>query len=287
MTEITLFSRLRQSMTVYIEYAFLQNFLLDGVLLWLAGRASRTPVKWGWLLFSAAFGGVFAVLFPLLRLSKAGAFLLKLAVGMLLPLLAIGKGNRWGMYAMNMIFFLLLSFCFGGMLLMGMENFALQTLSWGWVAVGFAFLTAILLLLLEKCYQKRAIYRHIYDCRVFYGEKSVKTKGFYDSGNLATKGGLPICFLSADILFDLCGEVLLFGNQEGICGGQVFDEQRISTQAGERIVRLYKGKIAIKTGRSEIEKEVYFARAANRISREYKIILHSRIFEECEVGRDL
>ena len=32
-------------MEIYIEYAFIENFLFDGILLYLALKGSKTPVK--------------------------------------------------------------------------------------------------------------------------------------------------------------------------------------------------------------------------------------------------
>ncbi len=264
-------------MTVYIEYAFLQNFLIDGALLWLAGRASRLSLRWWRIVLSAVIGAAFAVVFPFLSLSGGMALCLKLAVGLLLPLLAMSK-KKGGRYAMNAVFFLLFSFAFGGVLLAGMHNYALERLSFGWVAVGIALLAMISVFFVEKWYKKRSVYRHVYDCRVKIGGKSAKIKGFYDSGNLATRKGRPVCFLAADILYDLCGEGLFSSQREG----QVCDEMCIATQSGEKRIPLYKGEIYLQTRRDEVKKEVYFARAANRISREYKIILHSRVFEGCE-----
>ena len=71
-------------MVVYIEYALLENFLFDGVILCLAHLISRQKIKWRRVLFSALFGAVFAVLYPLLRLPNIFGILLKLSVGFLL-----------------------------------------------------------------------------------------------------------------------------------------------------------------------------------------------------------
>ena len=53
-------------MEIYVEYAFLENFLFDYVLLRLAFYAAKIKVKKKKLVLSAACGGVFALLFPLL-----------------------------------------------------------------------------------------------------------------------------------------------------------------------------------------------------------------------------
>ncbi len=266
-------------MVVYVEYAFLQNFLLDGGLLWLAMKASKHPPSPLRLLLSAVLGGAFALLFPLLSLSAGLSLLLKTAVGILLPLMAFGRvrnKKEGGRCAMSVLFFFLFTFGFGGALTGVDENFPLQRRTGTGVLIGFAVLTLFSLFLVEKLYAKRAIYRHVYDCTVYVGEKKAKIRGFFDSGNLAMKNGLPVCFLSADILYDLCGNEIVFGAVEG---GQVCEEMVISTQAGERRVPLYRGYLQVNFGENSAKKEVYFARSANMIAREYKILLNSRIWE--------
>ncbi len=264
-------------MTVYIEYAFLENFLLDGVLLWLALTASKTAVRWGRLLFAALFGGGFALLFPLLRLSAFWGFCLKLSVGLLLPMLCFPKFCRksdWSKYALSATFFFFFTFAFGGAFYGLSTAFSLRRLPNVAVWSGFAFLTAFSLWGVGRFYQKRSVYRCVYDCTVIFGEKRARVKGFWDSGNLARKNGIPVCFLSADIVYRLFGQDILFG------GGQVCDEMQILTQAGVRNLPLYKGELEIETKEGiRCVREVYFARATNMISREYKILLHSDVLE--------
>ena len=100
----------KTAMEVYVEYAFLENFLYDGVLLWLSLRASLTPVRVWKVAVSAAIGAIFALLYPLLTLPVFLLQMLKLAVGFLLCLLVMpgikNKKDR-GRYAMKLKFPLL------------------------------------------------------------------------------------------------------------------------------------------------------------------------------------
>ncbi len=249
-------------MVVYVELAFLENFCLDLLLLALTVFAVKAPLKIGRLCFSSAVGGAFAVLFPLLSLPRILLDLLKLSIGALLPLPVVGR-RRWGL---GVLFFFLLAFVFGGALL-GVQAIP----KWGRFIL-FALLIGVATLAIERLYKRRALFQYVYDCTVQIGEKKARARGFLDSGNFASKEGLPVCFLSADILYDLVGYEILFKSEEG---GQGCDEMQIFTQAGVKRIPLYRGILQVKGGR----KEVYFAPSANRIGREYKIILHSRIME--------
>lgn len=259
-------------MTVYIEYAFLENFLLDGILLTLSLKALKMPVRWKWIGIAALFGGIFAVVYPLLSLSPILEFCLKVAVGLLLPLIAFGKiktRKEWGRYALSATLFFLFTFLFGGALLGGMANFSLSTLPWWVVVIFFALFTPILVFFIEKIYKRRAVERQICVCTLYFGEKEIKTCGFLDSGNMATKNALPVCFLSADIFYELFGDYILQGR------GQVCDEMKITTMTGEENILLYKGYVAVDGEKRKCE--AYFARSNNMIGREYKVLLHSRL----------
>ena len=146
----------KTAMEVYVEYAFLENFLFDGVLLWLALRASCTPVRWWKVALSAAIGALFALLYPLLYLPIVLLQMLKFAVGFLLCLIVMPsiktKKDR-GRYALNVIFFFVFSFGFGGVLLAlyGME-YAPPTYL---VMIGFAFLAMFSSLFVRYLYKYR------------------------------------------------------------------------------------------------------------------------------------
>ncbi len=271
-------------MTVYIEYAFLENFLLDGALLWLSARAARVSVRWLWLTVGAAVGGSFAVAYPLMRLPSWLGTLLKIAVGLLMPMLVLGKvktKREWRSYALCATLFFALAFAFGGALFGGMQSFSLARLPSAAIACGFFILAGVTLLLTEKLYKRRAIFKYIYECSLSYGGKTVRLRGFLDSGNRATSGGIPVCFLSAEIFYELVGYEIVFGSKGE---GQVCDEMQICTMAGVRKLPLYKGLLQVKAEKKRVEKEVYFAAATNMLSREYKILLNGDILEEVECG---
>lgn len=252
-------------MEIYIEYAFLENFFFDGVLLCLALYAAKIKIKWWKVGISATLGGVFALIFPFLHLPDFLMATLKIAVGGLLSLLTTDgmktKKER-GRGLLTCIFFYIFSFGFGGTLL-AVYGGAARVDSW-LVFLGFAILAFLSVWLVRKFYARRRVMKRVFPCRLFHGAKSVETQAFLDSGNLAQKDGLPVCFLSPDAFYELYGEEILEER------GQVCDEIAITTFAGEKMVRLYCGEI-------EIDKKrigVYFSSSKNMIGREYKASLN-------------
>ena len=270
-------------MTVYIEYAFLQNFFLDGALLWLALKGTKTPVK-RWRLFLASLiGAFFAIVYPLIKLPSGLKLLLKLSVGFLLCLTAFGRLKTQGekrKYALVVSLFFALSFLFGGALLSLTQGLSFEKIKTVVTPIGFAVLSFFCLVLIRKMYKKSKLWRYIYACKIVSEGKSVSTLGFFDSGNVAEKDGIPVCFISPETAYSLWGESMLLFKEER---GQVCDEMQITTMAGVKKITLYKGILEIEEkGRIRMVKEVYFAPSANMISKEYTLLLHSRIFEEGE-----
>ena len=263
-------------MVVYVEYAFLENFFFDGALLCLALVASKAPFKRWRIVFAAACGSFFAILYPLLSLPTFAALFLKIAVGYLLCLIAVGRvksKKEWGRYALSSILFFSLTFAFGGALSALQTAFSLSVLPQLAILVGFSICCAFACFLIAKIYQKRRVHTYIYPCKVFASGREKEMNGYFDSGNLASKNALPVCFLSPDLFYEFFGEKIVF------CGGQVRDEMQIATMSGEKKIPLFKGKIEVKEGLKTLKKEVYFALGANMINREYQILLNARIFE--------
>ena len=265
-------------MEIYVEYAFLENFLFDGVLLFLALTATRVKPRMGKICLSASLGGVFALLFPLLRMRVVVGNAVKIFAGCLLVAVAFGRlKNRkeWGRYALSVVIFFCFSFGFGGTLLGVYSNFAqgkgnfytAESPSAVGVFFGFALLSAISVWLIRKLQERKKLFQNLFRCRVYNGDKNAEADGFFDSGNLAKKHGLPVCFLSPDLAYELFGE------------GWIYAEThlKISTMAGEKTIPLLLGETEILDGKTSEKKQVYFALATNMIGKEYKVLLNAHL----------
>ena len=212
-------------MTVYIEYVFLQNALLDGVILYVSLLATRQTFRKRDIFLSACLGGMFAVLYPLLILPVGVAEVLKWTFGALLCLLAVKriktKTDKKKYLLTCGLFYLCTFFIGGGVLavLPGESNVVIISLA----ALGFAL---ALRMVIQKLYQKKQIHNFIYPCTLYQKGKSVQTAGFLDSGNTAQKNGLSVCFVAPDIFYELFKE-RIFEDR-----GQVQDEIRIKSLTG-------------------------------------------------------
>lgn len=264
-------------MEIYIEYVLIENFLYDFTLLWLAFRAARVKVS-GWRLsLSACFGAVFAAVFPLLRIPLALGTLAKMAMGAFMCVLAferISTRKQWGKYLLTVILFFAFSFGFGGTLLVVYGPLSMgKRIPSNLVFLGFTVLTALGMWLVKRLYARKSVFSRVYVCTLSIGEKCIHAEGFYDSGNLAMKNNLPVCFVSPALIYDLFGEEILKGE------GQVCVEMQISTLAGEKTVPLYEGEIAVEADGEIVCVHTYFAPSAHMIGREYTVLLNGRLLE--------
>ena len=198
-------------MVVYWEYAFAENALLDGLLLYLALRCVRLRVYVRRLFPAAAIGGAEAVVFPVLALPVWAAYTVKVLGGVLICLVAARAG--WKKCAAATAVFFALTFALGGLLTAAYSFFGVETadgtgfyVERAPVALIFAgagsFLCAVLAGV-RALYRYKKVQQNILPCTLAVGARRVTWTGFADSGNRLSFRGEPVCVLSAAAVFAL------------------------------------------------------------------------------------
>lgn len=201
-------------MTVYVEVVFLQNALIDGLLATLALRTCKATVKKGRIVLTAALGGIFAVVYPLLGLPASAGTAVKAVGGIFLSQTALRRERIGKRIAVCAAFFLF-SFAFGGMLLAANAFLGTET------AAGEGFLVERAPVSLLLCGAVVFVWAVMRGVKKFYRLRqveSVKTEGvlshggreaqvsvLLDSGNLLTFRGAPVSVVSAKTLLKVFG----------------------------------------------------------------------------------
>lgn len=271
-------------MVVYVEYAFLENLLFDFTLLCMSSLLCRRKILWWKTLISACVGGVFAVIYPLILLPQILLIFLKISVGFLLCFIAfprIKSKKDLPMYALNTAIFFFLTFLYGGALIALFSQIFPQKTPIFLVVIGFAALSIFTIMLARAIYRKRQVFRYVYHCEILYKQRKFAVLGYLDSGNLASKNGVPVCFLSPDVFYDVFGLEILGGTEQEKTkrGGQVCDEMEILTMSGRKRVQLFKADVQVKISQNKkIQTQAYFCPSNNMINREYKLLLNANIF---------
>ena len=256
-------------MVVYIEYAIAENFIIDGVLLWLALLVTKSRIQMKNLLLASVLGAVFAVAVPLFALSTLWDYALKVLFAPCMCKVAYGALKpkpRGKNFCVFVAVFFLLTFAFAGLLFAFCSQITPTGDSYelarapivGTLCAGLIFAVGIPLLAF-KFYKKRGVQRLLYDCKIESNGKRIKLKGFYDSGNNAKKNGLPVCFLTPDIVYDLWGYTT------------PTEKLAVATVSGTKTLPVYQGILYVEKKRIQ----AYFAPAVHMISREYKLLLNA------------
>ena len=181
-------------MEVYLEVAFLENFLLDGVLLYLALVCARVKPSVPRLLTASALGAVEAIVFPPCRLPGAAAYFVKIAGGLLLIAVAV-PGKRFRPYWMTAAAFFLLTFALGGLLTAAYSFFGISYAETGGYLVEQApvglIVGATVAFFAAVCSGARAMYRYrrteknVLPCKLKAG-----TRGYRQPSVLQRRAGV-------------------------------------------------------------------------------------------------
>ena len=267
-------------MEVYVEYAFLENFCVDAALLFLSFKISKNALTLKGLIFGGLVGAAFAIAYPFLPilLGDAVSEIIKFFFPALIVFVAFKRRilkNGRGRYALSVLSFYLVSFAFAGGVYAVCGFFSISYAYGGGIisqvplglvfSVGVAFFT-FFERFCKRVYARKSQTRFLYPCEIVLGEKRVKTQGLLDSGNVARKNGIPVCFLSADIFYDL-----FFDGAFGLAQ----EELAITTVSGNKKIKLFfldEIRIYSERGRNIIKKP-YCAPNAGLTGREYKVLL--------------
>lgn len=263
-------------MVVYVEYALLENFLLDGLILYLALKIARGRVRVWRLLLAAAIGAAEAVCFPLLSVPTWCAYLLKALGGILICLVAVSKG-RFKTYVIVTAAFFLITFALGGLLTAAYSFFnveyeegsgyLVEKAPVALILAGAGIFAALFAGFVKYFYRYAKLQKRIAPCALEHGGRKVKWKGLADSGNLLEFRGKPVCVFSAAAAFALFGRNL---NEAG--------RIEMKTVNGTRNSPVFECERMQVNGKSF--SGVYLT-VGEVSSKDYQLILHTAYMEGC------
>lgn len=230
---------------VYIELVFLDNFIVNLLIILLASRLTKTPVKWGRFSMAAALGGIygcFAVGFS----EWLEMFTVKVAVGFAMCLLAYWRRGERGLWK-NVCAFWASSFVLAGAIYACMISFGEPASIGGAVVVRppvryillGLFVGAALTDLLARV-RRRVLKRESRTVMLTLAlaERQTTVKAFVDSGNMVRD---PLSKHSVIFLSHAAARELLDNKLYALTSGQIStptDRLRIipcATAAGQGV----------------------------------------------------
>ena len=230
-------------MSVFVEFVFLDNFIIDWMLVWLSRKALKLSVKKRWVSLSSLIGSVGAIVYPFLKVGVLVGLILKIPLGLAI-VFASGKFRSVREFLRCFCLFLSFTFLSGG---------AVTAIFWG---LGLSFdpvsyangelvpLFIILAVVVMTClgvsrlikalYKKRATAKFAVKCKVVINGNEFDAEGYFDSGNnlVYKRTNSPIVLFSNS-----------FGKKLKTLGAldtAFFDMVAVNTVAGKSYIPIYK-----------------------------------------------
>ena len=199
---------------VYIELVFLDNFIVNLLVVFFSSRITKAKITWGRYVCSAAVGGIYAcVVFGTSGFAVSVA--VKIAVSLGMCFVAFYRKYTKGFFK-NVCAFYITSFvfagaiyasmfCFGEPAVFGASIVVKPLLRYILIGIGLGALLISIIGRVRKRTQERE--RLSVEILLEYGERRVCAKAYMDSGNMAKEplSGLGVVFVTkpvAEMLFD-------------------------------------------------------------------------------------
>ncbi len=198
-------------MTVYIEYVFIDNFVIDLLLFMTAFKITGKPVSKARIVICSFSGAIFALLYPLITENVYFITAAKILFGLFLTFIA-AKFSSIKDYVSFTAVFLGLTFLTGGTVL-GM--FSLLGLDYSSeYSIGLMILPVFIAIrainkLIRFIYRRRDVAFLTVNAEIVCGDKSVQIKGFFDTGNALYDGLSPVIVVSKNAVMPIIGVDLL------------------------------------------------------------------------------
>ncbi len=196
------------AMAVYIEYAIIDNLVINYLLIKTATRSALIKTNFLRLFLSAVVGTAVAVILPLFSLENKYLILIKLTLCLLMVLLA-GKYLTIKKYLFTCLLFILFTALCGGFIIalfnlamIDYESYFISSYD-SLMPIGITIFLIYLVsksisTIVTKLLKERNMRPFLRECVIVIDKKKFIVKGFIDSGNglYDSRSGLPIIVCS-------------------------------------------------------------------------------------------
>lgn len=181
-------------MTIYLDIVFLENFILNYVIILSTALISKSKIKIISIMLSSMIGAIFSILNYMLDIDLLGNMIFKIIISFLMMQIAF-KEFKIKKLLKLILFFYLVSFTFGGIAFMLLffirpQNIIMKSNHLvGTYPIKITILAGILgfivIFLIEKIIRNKLNKKSmICDLEIFYNGKIKKIKTMIDTGNM-------------------------------------------------------------------------------------------------------
>ena len=219
-------------MTVYLDVVFLENIIINYIILYVTGIISKAKIKQKRILFGAIIGAIYSVIYYLFKLKIYSSVIIKIVLSIIIIYVSFNSKNFKDL-AKKTILFYFVSFVFGGasiaiIYMVNSENITIQngvlvgnyTIKIILIGIVIAYFTIIIAFNIKKTkISKKDL---ICDISIILNNKIIKTKAMIDTGNLLKEPitNKPVIVMEHTLLYDIIPKEIL-NNIENILGGDL------------------------------------------------------------------
>jgi len=202
------------SLTIYADQMFLENFIMNFIILYMTAVFSRVEYKWYRVTLSAVVGALYVIASFIFYFYDFHQILLKLLLSIALVLIAFPM-KKVADFVRTLFCFYAITFFIGGVsfglsfmlnIYTIQDNGVIYVSDFPVVIVAGAVLVSVMLIryLMMFLKNKASIERFIYPIEIFIGDRQIKINAFFDSGNNVTEplSDYPVIFLEKTIFSD-------------------------------------------------------------------------------------
>ena len=219
-------------MVIYIDMLFLENFVLDFIILYVTGLISKNKIKFLKLLLGSALGAIYVVMYYFIKINVYSNIIIKLLLSIIMIYISFAPTNFKEMLKLT-VFFYLTSFVFGGAALsviymlnsrrvtiqngVLIGNYTIRTIFIG-VIVAF-IVTVIAFKFVKAKFSKNDLFCNII---IKFNNQQVKIKAMLDTGNFLKDPitNIPVVVVEHTVLYDMIPKEIL-DNIDDILGGDL------------------------------------------------------------------
>ena len=222
-------------MTVYLDIVFLENIIINYIILYATGIISKVKIKQARLLLGATIGALYSVIYYVFKLKIYSNFIIKIILSIVIIYISF-KSKNFKQLSKQILLFYLVSFVFGGatiaiIYMVNTNNITIQngilvgnyTLKTILIGIIIAYFTVILA---EKIIRTKISKKDlICNLEVQVNGKKIQTKAMIDTGNLLREPitNTPVIVIEHTLLYDIIPKKIL-NNIENILGGEMSKE---------------------------------------------------------------
>lgn len=217
-------------MTVYLDIVFLENLIINYIILYETGIISKAKIKTIRLIIASIIGATYSIIYYLVNLKIYSGVVLKIILSIVLIYVGFKADNIKKLIKQILLFYLV-SFVFGGAAIsiiymvdanlitiqngVIIGNYTLKTI---FIGIVVAYITIILAYnVIKTKISKKDL---ICDIKITLNNENIYTKAIIDTGNLLKEPitNIPVVVVEHTLLYDVVPKEIL-NNLDNILGG--------------------------------------------------------------------